>query len=208
METVATLGSLLGIGFLSGIRLYSTVLAVGLGIRLGFLDVPPALTHLDVLAQTPVLFAAGTVYAMEFVADKIPIVDSFWDLLHTFIRPLGAALVAATAIGPVDPGVMLAVMLGTGMVAFSGHSAKATTRAVVNHSPEPFSNIGLSLGEDALVFAGVWTALNHPLIALGFVAVAVALIVWLVPKVFRLVREQITRSVRFVTDLLSPEAAP
>jgi hypothetical protein len=182
---------------LSGIRLYSTVLAVGLGIRYGWLDVPAPLSHLEVLAATPVLAVAGVVYTVEFLADKIPIVDTFWDLLHTFIRPVGAAVVAATAIGPVDPVVKVSVILACGLVALSGHSAKASTRAVVNQSPEPFSNIGLSLGEDALVLGGVWLALEHPVLTLVIVLAAVGLIVWLVPRLFRLVRRQAQRAWQF-----------
>ena len=199
MDTLATLGALLGLGMVSGIRLYSTVLAVGLGIRFGFLDVPPALAGLEVLAATPVLVIAGVVYAVEFLADKIPFVDSLWDLVHTFIRPVGAAVIAATAIGPVDPVVKTGVILACGLVAFSGHSAKASTRAFVNQSPEPFSNIGLSLGEDAVVVGGVWLALSHPIVTFALVLVAVALIVWLVPKLFRIVRRQFTRAWQFAT---------
>lgn len=197
MDAVNTLGALLGLGLMSGIRLYSTVLAVGLGIRYDLLEVPPALSHLDVLAATPVLIVAGIVYSVEFLADKIPFVDSLWDMVHTFIRPLGAALLAAAAIGPIDPVVKTAVALACGAVALSSHSAKASTRAVVNQSPEPFSNIGLSLGEDAVVAGGVWLALSHPLLAFALVIVTVGLVIWLVPKLFRLVRRQMTRAWRF-----------
>jgi hypothetical protein len=199
MEALATLGGLFGLAMMSGIRLYSTVLAVGLGIRYQVLDVPAPLAHLDVLAETPVLVIAGMVYTIEFLADKIPLVDSLWDLVHTFIRPVGAALLAAAAIGPIDPVVKVAVALACGLVAFSGHSAKAGTRAVVNQSPEPFSNIGLSLGEDVLVVGGVWLALNHPIVAFVLVIIAVALIVWLVPKLFGLLRRQLTAVWRFAT---------
>ena len=199
MDSLATLGALLGLGMVSGIRLYSTVLAVGLGIRFDFLHVPPALAGLEVLAATPVLVIAGVVYAVEFLADKIPFVDSLWDLVHTFIRPVGAAVIAATAIGPVDPVVKTGVILACGLVAFSGHSAKASTRAFVNQSPEPFSNIGLSLGEDAVVVGGVWLALSHPIVTFALVLVAVGLIVWLVPKLFRMVRRQVTRAWQLAT---------
>lgn len=199
MDSLAILGALLGLGMVSGIRLYSTVLAVGLGIRFDFLHVPAALDGLEVLAATPVLVIAGVVYLIEFLADKIPFVDSLWDLVHTFIRPVGAAILAATALGPVDPVVRVVVSLACGLVAFSGHAAKAGTRALVNQSPEPFSNIGLSLGEDGVVFGGVWLALQHPLLTLVLVLVAVGAIAWLVPKLVRLVKRQITRGWRFAT---------
>lgn len=201
MDAIAILGAVLGIGFVSGIRLYSTILAIGLGIRLGFLDVPEALSHLEVLASTPVIAVAATVYTVEFVADKIPIVDSLWDMVHTFIRPLGAAIVGGVAVGPIDPGIKLAVALLCGFVALSGHSAKATTRVAVNHSPEPFTNAGISLAEDGLVLGGVWLALEHPIVTLVVVLVLVVLSVWLVVAFFRMVQ-------RFVAGLLRPETNP
>ena len=200
MDSLTTLGTLLGLGLVSGIRLYSTVLAVGLGIRFGFLALPPELANLEVLATTPVLVIAGVVYLIEFLADKIPFVDSLWDLGHTFIRPVGAAVLAATAIGPVDPVVKVSVILACGFVAFSGHSAKAGTRAFVNQSPEPFSNIGLSLGEDGLVFGGVWLSLAHPLVMLVVVILAVGAIIWLVPKLIKLLRRHVQRAWRFATS--------
>ncbi len=199
MDAIATLGALVGLGFVSGIRLYSTILALGLGIRFGYLDVPPALAHLEVLAATPVLVVAGVVYAVEFVADKIPIVDSLWDAVHTFIRPVGAAFLGMAAIGPVDPGIKLAIALACGLVALSSHSAKATTRVAVNTSPEPFTNAGLSLAEDGLVLGGVWLAIEHPFITLAVVMVAVFLIVWVVAKLFEMVW-------RFFQQLLQPES--
>ena len=186
----ATLGSLAGLAFVSGLRLYSTVLALGLGIRLGLLDVPPALDQLRLLARTPILVIAGVAYLVEFFADKIPWVDTFWDAVHTFIRPLGGALLAATALGPVEPVVKLGAFLLCGGIAFSSHSAKAGTRLAVNQSPEPFSNIGLSLAEDGVAVSGVWLALAHPLVTLGIVILCVAGILWLIPKLFRLFRRK------------------
>jgi hypothetical protein len=198
MDAITTLGSLVGLAFISGIRLYSTVLAVGLGIRTGLLDVPASLSQLDVLASTPILLIAGAIYLIEFLADKIPWVDSAWDLVHTFIRPLGAALLGVTAIGAVDPVVQVGTFLLCGTIALSSHSAKAGTRLAANHSPEPISNIGLSLGEDAFVFAGTWLVFNHPMIAAGIALGLVLLILWLVPKLFRLFRRNYGRLVNFI----------
>jgi hypothetical protein len=175
----------LGVSFVSGVRLYSTVFALGAGVRLGWIGLPPALSPLEVLASTPILILAGALYLVEFVADKVPFVDTLWDSVHTFIRPLGAALLAAVAIGPVDPVVRVGVFLLCGSVALSGHSAKAGTRVAVNHSPEPFSNAALSLAEDGLVVGGLWLALNHPVITLVTVIVLVAAIVWFVPRLLR-----------------------
>ena len=193
MDAISTLGSLMGLGLVSGIRLYSTVLAVGLGIRFGVLHPPPALQHLDVLASLPVLIIAGAAYVIEFLADKIPLVDTVWDMIHTFIRPVGAAVLAATALGPVDPAVKVGAILLAGSIALSGHSAKAGTRALINQSPEPFTNIGASLAEDGLVLGGVWLALSHPIVALVVVLVAVGLVIWLVPRLFRMLRRQLAR---------------
>jgi hypothetical protein len=190
MDAIATLGTLLGLALVSGVRLYSTILAVGLGIRWEFFTLPPALSSLAVLGETPILLLAGAIYTIEFVADKIPWVDSLWDSVHTFIRPLGAGLLAATAMGEVNPVVKVGAALLCGGVALSSHSTKAGTRIVANHSPEPFSNIGLSLAEDGIVLGGVWLAVNYPLVALGIAVAAVGLAIWLIPRIIRLVRRQ------------------
>jgi hypothetical protein len=190
MDAIATLGTLLGLAFVSGVRLYSTILAVGLGLRWEFFTLPPALRSLEVLGETPILLLAGAIYTIEFVADKIPWVDSLWDSVHTFIRPLGAGVLAATAMGDVSPAVKLGAALLCGGVALSSHSTKAGTRIVANHSPEPFSNIGLSLAEDGLVLGGVWLAVQYPLLAMAAVIVLVGFAIWLIPKVIRLVRRE------------------
>ncbi len=193
MGAITTLGSLLGLAFLSGMRLYSTVFAVGLGVRFNYVKLPASLEHLSVLASTPVLIIAGAIYVIEFLADKIPWVDSLWDLFHTFIRPLGAAVLGAVAIGNVDPVVQIGAFMLCGGVAFASHAAKSGTRIAANHSPEPASNIGLSLLEDGVVVAGAWFAFNHPIATLIIVLSLVAVIAWLVPKIFRLVRRNFDR---------------
>ncbi len=205
MDAISTLGSLMGLGLVSGIRLYSTVLVVGLGIRLGLLHPAAPLQGLDVLASTPILIVAGIAYVLEFLADKIPLVDTAWDMVHTFIRPVGAAVLAATALGPIDPALKVGAILLAGSIALSGHSAKAGTRALINQSPEPFTNIGASLGEDGLVLGGVWLAIAHPIVALVVVLVAVGLVIWLVPKIYRLLRRQLQRLRRFLDG---PAAQP
>jgi hypothetical protein len=188
MPEITTIGALTGLAFVSGMRLYSTVLALGLGLRFGLIQLPSALSHLDILATAPVLVIAGVVYIAEFVADKVPWVDSLWDSVHTFIRPLGAAVLGFAAIGDVNPGLKVGAFLLCGTIALSSHSAKAGTRLAVNHSPEPFSNIGLSLLEDGLVVTGVWLAITHPVAALVIVLFLVAIIVWFIPKLVRLIR--------------------
>lgn len=187
MEVIRLLGSVMGLGFVSGLNLYATVLTVGLGIRFGLITLNPELSSLEILASPYILITAGVIYLVEFFADKIPWVDSLWDGVHTLIRPLGAAVLGATAIGSIDAEMVIVAVL-CGGVALSGHSAKAGTRLVANHSPEPFSNIALSLVEDVLVVVGTWVALAHPLIMLTLVLVFLAIFLWFAPKAFRLMR--------------------
>ena len=177
----------MGLGLVSGLNLYATVLTVGLGIRLGLITLNPELSGLAVLASPYVLIAAGVIYLVEFFADKIPWVDSIWDGVHTLIRPLGAAVIGATAIGAVKPEAAVIAALCAG-VSLSGHSVKAGTRLLANHSPEPFSNIALSLIEDFLVVIGSWVALAHPAIMVTVVAIFLIAFVWFAPKAFRLMR--------------------
>jgi hypothetical protein len=187
METVSLLGSAMGLGFVSGLNLYATVLTVGLGIRFHLIVLNPELAKLEILASPYILIAAGVIYLVEFFADKIPWIDSLWDAIHTLIRPLGAAALGATAIGSVDSQAAVVAVL-CGGVALSGHSAKAGTRLLANHSPEPFSNIGLSLGEDILVVVGTWLSMRHPMVMLTLVIIFLAVFVWFAPKAFRLMR--------------------
>lgn len=190
MDAIAMIGSLGGLAFVSGIRLYSTILATGLGIRFGYLKIPPELGDLEVLARTPVLLLAGVVFIIEFFADKVPWVDTLWDSIHTFIRPIGAGVIAAMALGDVDPAIKVGAALLGGTVALSSHSAKAGTRLLANHSPEPFTNTGLSLAEDVVVVGGTWLAITHPVAAFVIVALCLGLIVWLVPKLFRILKRE------------------
>jgi Domain of unknown function (DUF4126) len=187
MEIIRLLGSVMGLGFVSGVNLYATVLTVGLGIRFGLIALNPELASLEILASPYILITTGVIYLVEFFADKIPWVDSLWDGVHTLIRPLGAAVLGATAIGSIntETGIIAALCGG---VALSSHSAKAGTRLVANHSPEPFSNIALSLIEDILVVAGTWLALAHPLMMLALVLIFLAIFTFFAPKAFRLMR--------------------
>lgn len=177
----------MGLGLMSGLSLYATVLTVGLGIRLGLITLNPEMAGLAVLSSPYVLIAAGVIYLLEFFADKIPWVDSIWDSVHTVIRPLGAAVIGATAIGAVEPQTAVIAALCAG-VSLSGHSVKAGTRLLANHSPEPFSNIALSLGEDFLIVIGSWLALRHPAIMVTIVVIFLIAFAWFAPKAFRLVR--------------------
>ena len=208
METIQLLGTAMGLGFVSGINLYATILAVGLGINLGLIQLAPQLSGLAALGHPLVILVAGALYVVEFFADKIPWVDTAWDAIHTFIRPLGAAWIGATALGTVDPALDVAAFLLAGSVAFSTHATKAGLRMLVNARPEPFSNVALSLAEDAAAVGGAWLVMRYPvftgvvaaLFALGFVLVA--------PRLFGVLRAQILAVVALVRTWLGGERAP
>jgi len=184
------LSAVLGVSFAAGLNTYATVLALGLLHRFEIMQLPRGL---DVVASTPVIAAAAALYAIEFVTDKIPWVDSVWDGIHTMIRPAAGALLAYGVVGNVDPQWQVIAALAGGSVALTSHTAKASTRAAVNASPEPFSNWILSLLEDALSFTLVWLIASHPLIALVLVlvlGVAAILVIW---KLSQLVRRGFRR---------------
>jgi hypothetical protein len=195
MNMLEMTGWAAGLGFLAGIRLYATVLALGVAIRTGWITLRPEFQHLDVLANGWVMAAVGAVFAIEFLADKIPWIDTLWDAVHTFIRPVAAGVIAVAALGELSPGTQTLLGLLTGGVALTSHSVKAATRWAVNHSPEPFSNIGLSLAGDLLVPAGVWFVTHHPVLALGIVAVFLAAFTIVARKVFRAVRSLLRSAV-------------
>ncbi len=188
MNTIQLLGSTLGLGFAAGIRLYATVLALGLAIRFNWYHIPPGQEHLRVLAEPLVLIVAGVACLIEFISDKIPWVDSLWDSFHTIIRPVGAVVLGAMSLGSTSPALKVTLVILCGGVAFTSHSSKAATRLAVNHSPEPFSNIALSLFEDALGPFCAWLAMKHPVLSAALVMTFLAGFAWVSPKVFRLVR--------------------
>lgn len=200
MEIVQLLGSAMGLGFVSGLNLYATVLTLGLGIRFNLIALSPQFSQLEILGSWYVLIAAGSLFVLEAFADKIPWVDSLWDAVHTLVRPLGAAALGATAIGSINPQAAIIAAMCAG-VALTGHSAKAGTRLLVNHSPEPFSNIVLSMGEDILAIAGTWLAVKHPVIMFALVLLFLMVFVWFAPKAFRLMRVEYTAALALLTKL-------
>lgn len=188
MDAFHILGTTLGLGLAAGMRLYATVLALGLALRYDWLTLPEPMQALEILAHPAVLITAGVAYIMEFVSDKIPWVDSAWDALHTVIRPLGAAALAFTAFGKLDPVVTAMLMLVCGSVALSSHTTKAATRLAVNTSPEPFSNWGLSLLGDLAAPAIVWMTVEHPLITFVIVCGLLVAFFWLIRKLLATLR--------------------
>jgi hypothetical protein len=184
MQTLELLGVALGLASLAGINLYLTVFVSGLAIQQGWITLQPQYEQLAVLGDPIIIAVAGTLFVLEFFADKVPWVDSLWDSVHTFIRPIGGAMLAVTALGDSQPVYDVIVGLLAGGMALTTHGAKAGTRLLVNASPEPFSNIGVSLAEDATVLAGLALIHLHPVGALVVAVVAVGLVIWLAPRIF------------------------
>ncbi|MFN7931480.1 MAG: DUF4126 domain-containing protein [Blastocatellia bacterium] len=181
-----TLSVAMGSAWLSGINLYATVATLGLLQKFGWVKLPG---ELGVLSNTWVLGVAGVMYAVEFFADKIPAVDSAWDAVHTFIRVPAGAILAATAFADFDPTVKTIAMIVGGGVALGSHGLKATTRLAANTSPEPFSNIALSVGEDIFTFGStLLMTLVSPVAMLVIVVLFLILLIWLVPKIYRTLR--------------------
>jgi hypothetical protein len=182
MDIVQPIALAMGASWASGINLYAAILTLGVLSITGNMTLPP---DLAILANPLVIGAAGLMYAVEFFADKIPGVDSLWDTIHTFVRIPAGAIMAAGAVGELGMGAELAALLVGGTMAATTHATKAGTRAVVNTSPEPFSNWTLSIGEDIAVFAGMWAAIQHPWIFLALLVLFILLMIWLLPKIWR-----------------------
>jgi len=163
MELIAVLGRTLGFSLAAGVNLYATVAILGLTSRYGWVDLPAQFSTFD---NDVVIGVAIVMYVVEFFADKIPWVDSLWDAVHTFIRPLGGALIAVATLGDASPTVQGLIALLGGAVAAGSHVTKAGSRAIVNASPEPFSNWALSLVEDLLAIGLGLLALTYPAAAL------------------------------------------
>jgi len=172
LDTTHLVAIAAALGWASGLRLYAVVFLTGLAGTLGWVPLP---SGLQVLQQPAMLWASGAMLLVEFLADKVPWVDSLWDAVHTFIRiPAGAALAWSVFGGDQTTWAAVAALLG-GTLAATAHTAKATTRAAANTSPEPFSNIALSLAGDALVPGMLWLSWQHPVVF--FIALAIALVV-------------------------------
>jgi hypothetical protein len=185
MSPLETLGFALGTSFASGLNLYLTVAAAGLFQRFGIIQLPDSL---QVLANPIVLGIALTLFVIEFIADKIPYIDSIWDAVHTFIRPPAAAIISYSAFGQVPEEWKVGAALLAGGVALTSHGAKATTRAAVNTSPEPVSNWILSFLEDGAVVFLAWMASAHPIWTAVIVVVLVILAVYVIWKLYGYLR--------------------
>jgi hypothetical protein len=192
MAFIHTLAIAMGASWVSGINLYAAVTTLGLLGRFADLELPG---ELQVLTSWWVIGIGALLYVVEFVADKIPVVDSTWDVVHTFIRVPAGAVLAATAFGDFDKSVQVIAFLLGGGLALSSHGTKAATRAVVNTSPEPVSNVVVSSLEDVLAVVSIVLSVFLPFVLFAVVGAGLLLSFWLLPKVFRFFRG-VFRSVR------------
>lgn len=207
VELTASLALAAGAAWASGINLYAALLMFGILGTTGTLTLPP---DLQILTNPLVITAAGFMYMVEFFADKTPGVDSAWDVMHTFVRIPAGAVLAAAAVGELDPAVQVAAFIVGGGLAASSHVAKTSSRAVINTSPEPVSNWTASVSEDLLVFGGLWTALHHPAVFLVLLGLFLLILAWVLPKLFRVLRELGRRVKKFIhgEDPAEPSLSP
>jgi len=185
MDFISTLAVSLGASWVAGINLYATVATLGLLGRFAHLKLPG---ELDVVTNWWVISVALFLFVVEFIADKVPVVDSIWDVIHTFIRIPAGAVLAATAFGNFDRSVQVIALLAGGSLALSSHGTKASIRALLNTSPEPFSNIIVSLLEDVLVVISVLLAVFLPVLVFFVIGAGLAVSLWILPTVIRFFR--------------------
>lgn len=171
----------MGLAWASGINLYATLLTLGFLANTGNIELPP---DLQIVANPLVMVAAGLMYFVEFFADKTPGVDTGWDAIHTFIRIPAGAMLAAGAVGELNPAVELAAAILGGAMAAGTHATKSGTRVLINTSPEPFTNWFASVGEDIAVIGGVWACINHPAVFLLALFFFILMMIWLLPRLW------------------------
>lgn len=188
MHILEQLGVALGLATLAGVNLYLTVLITGLAVRFDLLHLAEQYQQFEVLAHPVVLIVAGVLFCLEFFADKVPWLDSLWDSVHTFIRPMGGVLLGLTALGEMPTYVKVAAALIAGGAALTTHAAKAGTRLLANHSPEPVTNVALSVTEDVAVAGGTALTLLQPVIALVVFSTILIVIWMLFPRIWRGIR--------------------
>ena len=197
MNFISTLAVSMGASWVAGINLYAAVATLGLLGRFAHLKLPG---ELDVLTSWPVIGVALFLFVIEFIADKIQVVDSVWDVIHTFIRIPAGAVLAAKAFGDFDKSVQVIAFLLGGGLALSSHGTKAAARAVINASPEPVSNIVVSLSEDILAVGTIVAAVFLPLVVFLIIAAGLIFSFWLLPRIVRFFRKVVQR----VRALFSP----
>ena len=191
MERLHLLSVALGLAALAGVNLYLTVFATGLAIHFHWITLGPQYQSLEVLGDPWIISISGVLYLLEFFADKIPWVDSIWDAVHTVIRPIGGALLAIQVLGHPSPAFTIIVALLAGGTSLIAHTAKAATRLASNTSPEPLTNIGLSLGEDAAVLGGLTLVNLSPVLALVIFLIAMGTFYYFARRVLRSIKKKI-----------------
>ena len=191
VEKLDLLAVALGLAALAGVNLYLTVFVSGLAIHFHWISLGPQYQSLEVLGNPWIITVAGVLYFLEFFADKIPWVDSISDAVHTVIRPIGGALLAIQVLGHPSPAFTVIVALLAGGTSLVAHTAKAATRLATNASPEPFSNIGLSLGEDAAVLGGLALVHFNPVLALIIFLIGIAAFLYFARKILRAMKAKI-----------------
>ena len=185
MDVLNNLNLVLGSSWMSGVNLYLTVAGLGIVNRIGLINLPG---NLDVISHPLIIITALLIYLVEFVADKIPYIDSTWDSIHTFIRPLGGATLTYAAMADMGPVVQIPLALLSGAVSLDSHLTKATARLAINSSPEPVSNSVASLTEDGLVITVLWLIIRHPIIASLIIILFILASIWFLKKMFRFLK--------------------
>jgi hypothetical protein len=191
VDKLNLLGVALGLACLAGVNLYLTVFVTGLAIHQHWIVLSSSYQSLEVLGNPWIVAISGVLFFLEFFADKVPWIDSAWDAVHTVIRPIGGALLAVQTLGHPSPGFDVVVGLLAGGTSLLTHTAKSASRLAANTSPEPFSNIGLSVAEDVAVLGGLALIHFNPVLALAIFAVALAAFIYFVPKVLRAIRTRV-----------------
>ena len=185
MEFVNQISVLLGSSWASGVNLYLSVAGLGIAQRMEWITLPG---DMQALSHPLIIGVAAVMFVIEFFADKIPYVDSAWDAVHTFIRPVGGALLGYLALADMGPSAQIPVALLTGSIAMDSHLTKAATRAAINTSPEPVSNSVASITEDASVIGVLYLLITHPVVVTVLVILFIIFSVWFLKKMFKFVK--------------------
>ncbi|MBU4343477.1 MAG: DUF4126 domain-containing protein [Candidatus Omnitrophica bacterium] len=197
MDILSNLGALLGCSWASGVNLYLTIAVLGILDKMNILSLPG---DLEAISNPFIIGIAIAMYLVEFFADKIPLVDSAWDSIHTFIRPIGGAALSYMAMADMGPVAQIPAALLSGTIAMDSHLTKATARAAINTSPEPFTNSIASVSEDAMVVGVIWMIVKHPIIAGIAVILFVLFSIWFLKMMFRFVKKIFGRGKKDETD--------
>lgn len=207
VERLDVVSVALGLAALAGVNLYLTVFATGLAIHFHWIILAPRYQSLEVLGNPWIIGIAGILYLLEFFADKIPWVDSIWDAVHTVIRPIGGALLAIQVLGHPNPAFTVIVALLAGGTSLLAHTAKSATRLASNTLPEPLTNVGLSLGEDAAVLGGLTLVNLSPLLALVIFLIAFGLFYYFARRVLRSIKNKIGLPRKKLTEPADPNVS-